>query len=108
MNGFVEEPKRAMENGVKAAHETAHSAAAHAKKAHLPADSKIAQMSQKPMAHVEAKGVLPWGQASSRPAAAARAAHPAYVRPGCSSARAARQCSVRAVQHSSVWLVTLV
>jgi len=62
MNGFVEEPKRAMENGVKAAHETAHSAAAHAKKAHLPADSKIAQMSNKPMAHVEAKGELPRGR----------------------------------------------
>ncbi|KAK9845324.1 hypothetical protein WJX81_003465 [Elliptochloris bilobata] len=54
-NGYPE-PKRVLENGMKAAHDTAASAAAHAKAAHLPNDSKIAQMSSKPMAHVEAKG----------------------------------------------------
>ena len=54
-NGFAE-PKRALENGVKSAHDTVASATAHTKAAHLPSDSKIAQMSSKPMAHVEAKG----------------------------------------------------
>lgn len=44
---------------MKAAHDTAASAASHAKAAHLPSDSKIAQMSSKPMAHVEAKGEQP-------------------------------------------------
>ena len=41
---------------MKSAHDTAASAAAHAKAAHLPSDSKIAQMSSKPMAHLEVKG----------------------------------------------------
>ena len=67
-NGYPE-PKRVLENGMKAAHDTAASAAAHAKAAHLPSDSKIAQMSSKPMAHVEAKGKQPpatCGRACSR------------------------------------------